>query len=263
MPQTLHGRVVAVTGASAGIGRAIALAFAREGADVLVSYLDEHPDAEETVRVVQESGRKGVAVAGDIGDPAHCKAIVERAVADFGRLDILVNNAAFQMEHDSITEIPPQEIEFVFRTNVLSQFYLCQAAIPYMKPGASIINTTSVQAFDPSPTLLHYATTKGAIVTFTQGLAQELTKKGIRVNAVAPGPVWTPLNPADRPPEEVAHFGEDTPYGRPAHPEEIAPAFVFFASLLAHEMAHRYFGWSVGPRSPQRDLFGEPFATIG
>ena len=226
----LEGRAAVVTGGDSGIGRAVALAFAREGADVLVSYLDEHPDAEETVRVVEEAGRKGISVAGDIGDAAHCKAIVDRAVEEFGRLDILVNNAAYQMEYDSITEIPPAEIEHVFRTNVLSQFYLCQAAIPHMKPGAAIINTTSVQAFNPSPSLLHYATTKGAIVTFTQGLAGELTKKGIRVNAVAPGPVWTPLIAMSFDAESVSEFGEQADLGRPAQPAELAPVYVFLAS---------------------------------
>jgi NAD(P)-dependent dehydrogenase (short-subunit alcohol dehydrogenase family) len=226
----LDGRAAIVTGGDSGIGRAVALAFAREGADVLVSYLDEHSDAEETVRVVEEAGRRGVAVAGDIGDPAHCKALIDRALGDFGRLDILVNNAAYQMEYDSITDIPPEEIELVFKTNVLSQFYLCQAAIPHMKPGASIINTTSVQAFNPSPSLLHYATTKGAIVTFTQGLAGELTKKGIRVNAVAPGPVWTPLIAMSFDAESVSTFGEQADLGRPAQPAELAPIYVFLAS---------------------------------
>ena len=246
----LEGRAAIVTGGDSGIGRAVALAFAREGADVLVSYLDEHSDAEETVRVVEESGRKGISVAGDISDPAHCKAIVDRAVGEFGRLDILVNNAAYQMEYDSITEIPPEEIEHVFKTNVLSQFYLCQAAIPHMKPGAAIINTTSVQAFDPSPTLLHYATTKGAIVTFTQGLAQELTKKGIRVNAVAPGPVWTPLIAMSFDAESVSKFGEEADLGRPAQPAELAPLYVFLASDESRYMVGDVIGVTGGTPVP-------------
>ena len=175
----------------------------------LISYLEEHSDAEETVGVVEEAGRKGIAVAGDIGDPEHCRTLVEQAVSDFGRLDILVNNAAFQMEHESITEIPVDEIERVFRTNIFSIFYLCQAAIPHMKPGSSIINTTSIQAYDPSPELLHYAVTKGAIRTFTH-LSQELVEKGIRVNAVAPGPVWTPLIAMSFDGEKVSGFGEQT-----------------------------------------------------
>ena len=246
----LEGRAAVVTGGDSGIGRAVALAYAREGADVLVSYLDEHPDAEETVRVVEESGRKGISVAGDISEPAHCKAIVDRAVGEFGRLDILVNNAAYQMEYDSITEIPPEEIEYVFKTNVLSHFYLCQAAIPHMKPGAAIINTTSVQAFDPSPTLLHYATTKGAIVTFTQGLAQELTKKGIRVNAVAPGPVWTPLIAMSFDGESVSEFGEEADLGRPAQPAELAPLYVFLASDESRYMVGAVIGVTGGTPVP-------------
>ena len=226
----LANRVALITGGDSGIGRAVALAFAREGADVLVSYLEEHSDAQETVGVVEEAGRKGIAVAGDIGDPEHCHTLVDRAVDELGRLDILVNNAAFQMEHESITEIPADEIERVFRTNVFSIFYLCQAAIPHMKAGSSIINTTSIQAYDPSPGLLHYAVTKGAIRTFTHGLSQELVEKGIRVNAVAPGPVWTPLIAMSFDAEKVAEFGEQSPLGRPAQPAELAPVYVFLAS---------------------------------
>jgi NAD(P)-dependent dehydrogenase (short-subunit alcohol dehydrogenase family) len=226
----LRDRVALVTGADSGIGRAVALAFAREGADVVVSYLSEHEDAKETVRLVEDADRRAIAMAGDIGDEAHCRELVDRAVNDLGRLDVLVNNAAFQMTHDSITEHPSEEIERIFRTNILSMFWLCKAAVPHMQPGAAIINTTSIQAYQPSPQLLPYSTTKGAIVTFTKGLAQELTPKGIRVNAVAPGPVWTPLIPMSMPPEVTKEFGADGPIGRAAQPAELAPPYVFLAS---------------------------------
>jgi len=226
----LTDRVALVTGGDSGIGRAVALAFAREGADVAIAYLNEHEDAQETVRLVEEAGRSGFAVAGDIGDRSHCDALVERTVGELGRLDILVNNAAFQTTHDSITEHPADEIERIFRTNILAMFWLCQAAVPHMRPGAAIINTTSIQAYQPDPMLLPYSTTKGAIVTFTKGLAQELTPKGIRVNAVAPGPVWTPLIPMSMPVEQTEQFGEETPMGRTAQPAELAPPYVFLAS---------------------------------
>lgn len=226
----LQDRVAIITGGDSGIGRAVALAYAREGADVLISYLDEHSDAEETVGVIEEAGRKGIAVPGDIGDNQHCREIVERAGEELGRLDILVSNAAFQMTHDSITEIPADEIERVFRTNVFATFYLCQAAIPHMEPGAVIINTTSVQAYEPSPELIHYAVTKGSIRTFTQALAKELVEKGIRVNGVAPGPVWTPLIAMSFEGDQVSEFGGDGPMSRPAQPAELAPVYVFLAS---------------------------------
>ena len=229
-----HGRltdkVALVTGADSGIGRAVAIAFAREGADVLCSYWNEDEDAAETRRLVEDAGRRCVTVAGDIGDREHCRALVEQAIAELGRLDVLVNNAAFQMSHDSFLEIPPDELEFVFRTNVLSLFHLCQAAVPHMEPGSTIVNTTSIQAAQPSPELLHYAATKGAISTFTKGLAQELAERGIRVNAVAPGPIWTPLVTMSFPAEKNAQFGADTPLGRPGQPAELAPLYVFLAS---------------------------------
>jgi len=242
----LQDKVALVTGADSGIGRAVALSFAREGADVLVSYLSEDDDAAETVRVVEDAGRKAVAVPGDIGDEEHCKALVERAVDELGRLDILVNNAATQGVHESITEIPSEEIERVFRTNVLSFFWLSRAAIPHLEPGSSIINTTSIQAYDPSPTLIHYAATKGAISTFTKALAKELVEQGIRVNAVAPGPVWTPLIAMSFEPDEVAEFGQDNPLGRPAQPAELAPAYVFLASDEARFVVGEVIGVTGG-----------------
>ena len=229
-----HGRltdkVALITGADSGIGRAVAIAFAREGADILCSYWKEDEDAAETHRLVDEAGRRCLTVPGDIGDRDHCRALVERAVGELGRLDVLVNNAAFQMAYESFLEIPPDELEFVFRTNVLAMFHLCQAAVPHMEPGSTIINTTSIQAAQPSPQLLHYAATKGAIATFTKGLAQELAQRGIRVNAVAPGPIWTPLVVMSFPPEENAQFGGDTPLARPGQPGELAPAYVFLAT---------------------------------
>ena len=226
----LEGKAAVITGGDSGIGRAVALAYAREGADVLISYLNEHPDAEETVRAVEGSGKRAFAVAGDISEETKCREIVERAVQEFGRLDILVNNAAFQMAHGSILDIPSEEIEYVFRTNIISMFHLCRAAIPHMQPGATIINVASVEAYQPMPVLIHYATTKGAIVTFTKGLAQELAEKGIRVNCVAPGPVWTPLIPMSMGAKTTSEFGGDTPMKRPAQPVELAPVFVFLAS---------------------------------
>jgi NAD(P)-dependent dehydrogenase (short-subunit alcohol dehydrogenase family) len=226
----LEGRAALITGGDSGIGRAVAVAFAREGADVVISYLDEHEDARETARVVEESGRRAIALAGDVGDEAHCRALVDCAVTELGRLDVLVNNAATQMKHESLTEIPSDEIERVFRTNILAMFWLCKAAIPHLRPGSAIVNTTSIQAYEPSPELIHYATTKGAIATFTKALAKELVERGIRVNAVAPGPVWTPLIAMSFPAEEVASFGEGNPLGRPAQPVEMAPVYVFLAS---------------------------------
>ena len=226
----LTGKVALITGGDSGIGRAVALAFAREGADVAIAYLNEDEDAEETARLVREAGRQALTLPGDIGDEGHCQALVRQTIAEFGYLDILVNNAAFQRTHEGLADLPTEEIERTFRTNILAMFSLCKAALPQLRQGGVIINTTSIQAYNPSASLLAYAATKGAIVTFTKGLAQELIKRGIRVNAVAPGPVWTPLIPATLPPEQAATFGQDGPMGRPAQPAELAPSYVFLAS---------------------------------
>ena len=227
----LTGKSAIITGGDSGIGRAVALAFAREGADVLISYLpQEEKDAQETMRVIQESGRKGIAAPGDVTQESYCQDLIQRAVQEFGHLDILVNNAAFQMTHQSITEIPSEEFEHTYRTNIFAMFYLCKAAVPHLREGATIINTSSVEGYKPESMLLAYASTKGAIINFTKGLAQELIQKGIRVNSVAPGPVWTPLIPATMPQEQVKQFGQQSPIGRPAQPAELAPAYVFLAS---------------------------------
>ncbi|MEV4483926.1 SDR family oxidoreductase [Micromonospora coxensis] len=229
----LEGKRALITGGDSGIGRAVAIAFAREGADVLISYLGEEEDADarETVRLVEQAGRKGVAVRTDLTDEGHCRELVARALSDLGGLDILVNNAAYQMsQDDGIAGITTAQFDRVMKTNLYAMFWLCQEAIPHLKEGATIINTTSIQAFDPSPQLLDYATTKAGIANFTKALAAQLAEQGIRVNAVAPGPVWTPLIPATMPEEKVKQFGTDTPMGRPGQPAELAPAYVFFAS---------------------------------
>jgi NAD(P)-dependent dehydrogenase (short-subunit alcohol dehydrogenase family) len=226
----LQGKKAIITGGDSGIGRAVAIAFAKEGADVLISYLNEDSDAQDTALYVKNAGQKAVLVPGDISEEAHCKKIVDQAVAEFGQIDILVNNAAFQMSRDSLQDIPSEEWDKTFRTNIYPMFYLCKAAEPHMKPGSAIINTTSVNAYTPRPTLLAYAATKGAIQNFTANLAQLLGEKGIRVNCVAPGPVWTPLIPSTMPPEQVEKFGADGPLKRPAQPVELAPAYVLLAS---------------------------------
>jgi NAD(P)-dependent dehydrogenase (short-subunit alcohol dehydrogenase family) len=226
----LQGKVALITGGDSGIGRAVALAYAREGADVLISYLNEDSDAEETARVVRAAGRKAVLAPGEISEEAQCTSLIERAVSELGKLDTLVNNAAFQMTRDGIEQIPDGEWEHTFKTNIFAIYYLCKAAWPHLQPGSSIINTASIQAYQPSPTLLPYASTKGAIVTFSKALAQEGAERGIRVNVVAPGPVWTPLIPATMPEEKAQQFGQDSPLGRPAQPAELAPLFVFLAS---------------------------------
>lgn len=226
----LAGKAAIVTGGDSGIGRAVAIAFAREGADVLISYFDEHDDARETAAWVEQAGRKAVLVAGDLADRKHCGEVVARAMAEFARVDVLVNNAAYQMDHESIEEITDDEWDRTFDINIGAMFRLVKAALPHMKPGSAIINTTSVNADKPRPTLLPYATTKGAIQNFTGGLAGLLAERGIRSNCVAPGPIWTPLIPATLPPDNVEHFGAQTPMKRPGQPAELAPVYVLLAS---------------------------------
>jgi NAD(P)-dependent dehydrogenase (short-subunit alcohol dehydrogenase family) len=230
----LQGKVALITGGDSGIGRAVAIAFAREGADVVISYLDEHEDAAETARWIKEAGRRVVTVGGDISDSRHCTVLIERVLDEFKKIDILVNNAAMQRTHDDIDDISDEEWDKTFRTNIYAIFYLCKAALKHMKPGASIINTSSINEDNPSPALLAYATTKGAIANFTAGLAQLVAKNGIRVNAVAPGPIWTPLIPSTM--KGVENFGKNTPLGRAGQPAELAPAYVLLASDEASYM---------------------------
>jgi NAD(P)-dependent dehydrogenase (short-subunit alcohol dehydrogenase family) len=226
----LQGKKALITGADSGIGRAVAIAFAREGADVLIAYYNEHEDAEETARWVEKAGRRAILAPGDVKDEAHCAKLIERAVSELGGLDILVNNAAHQRSFGAIEDISTEEWDVTFRTNIYSMFYMCRAAVRHLKPGSAIINTSSINATSPSPHLLAYATTKGAIANFTAGLGQLLAEKGIRVNAVAPGPIWTPLIPSTMPPEAVESFGKNTPLGRPGQPAELAGAYVLLAS---------------------------------
>ncbi len=229
----LEGKKALITGGDSGIGRAVAIAYAREGADVLISYLDEHDDAAETQRLVEEAGRTAVLVAGDIQASSHCRQIVERMVSELGAIDILVNNAAHQNTFNEIEDIADEEWQMTFAVNIHAMFYLTKAAVPYMKPGSAIINTASINADSPNPTLLAYATTKGAIQNFTAGLAQLLAKKDIRANAVAPGPIWTPLIPATMPADKVANFGQQVPMGRPGQPAELATAYVMLADPMS------------------------------
>ena len=226
----LTGKVALVTGGDSGIGRAVALAFAREGADVAIAYLDEHDDARGAARTVEEAGRRALTISGDVGSEAHCRTLVDRTIRELGRIDVLVNNAAFQREHEDIADFTADEIDRTFRTNVFAMFWLCQAALPHLPRGGAIINVASIQAYEPSPTLLAYASTKGAIVTFSKALSKQAIERGVRVNVVAPGPVWTPLIPSTMPDETLESFGKDTPMGRAAQPAELAPAFVFLAS---------------------------------
>ena len=226
----LEGKKALITGADSGIGRAVAIAFAREGADVAISYLSEHEDAEDVRRVIEADGRQCLLLPGDIASPEHCRDLVAKTVEAFGTLDVLVNNAAHQSYFESLEEIPDEEWETTMAVNISAMFYITKAAVPHMAEGGSIINTASKQADEPSPELLAYAVTKGAIQNFSAGLCQLLAKKGIRVNTVAPGPVWTPLGPASLPASNVAEFGKQVPFKRPAQPVELAPPYVMLAS---------------------------------
>ncbi|WP_230534464.1 SDR family oxidoreductase [Microvirga roseola] len=225
----LQGKTALVTGGDSGIGRAVAVLFAREGADVAIVYLNEGEDAQETKRLVEREGRTCLTIGGDVGEPGFCRSAVDRAIQQFGKLDILVNNAAEQHPKKEIDEISPEQLERTFRTNIFGYFHMVQAAMPHLKEGASIINTTSVTAYRGSPQLLDYSSTKGAIVAFTRSLAKKLAEKGIRVNGVAPGPIWTPLIPSTFPPDKVKQFGANTPMKRPGQPNEVAPSFLFLA----------------------------------
>jgi len=229
----LVGKRAVITGGDSGIGRAVAIAFAREGADILISYLSEHEDAEDTKRLVEEAGGKAVLLSGDLQEAAHCRRVIGTAVSDLGGIDILINNAAHQATFKEIGDISDEEWEFTFRVNMHAMFYLTKAAVPHLRPGSCIINTASINSDAPNPTLLAYATTKGAIHNFTAGLAQMLAEKGIRVNAVAPGPIWTPLIPSTMPPDTVAKFGSNVPMKRPGQPAELATAYVMLADLLS------------------------------
>ncbi|CAL9375917.1 SDR family oxidoreductase [Streptomyces sp. enrichment culture] len=226
----LSGKAAVITGGDSGIGRAVAIAYAREGADLLLSYLDEHEDAEETARWVRDAGRTCVLVPGDVADPAHCRAIIDIAVREFGRVDVLVSNAAHQMTRDSVTDIPDEEWDRTLAINLSAFFHLTKAAVPHMRPGSAIIGSTSVNSDNPPPQLLAYDVTKAGIANMVGSLAQMLASKGIRANSVAPGPIWTPLIPATMPPEQVENFGSQVPLGRPGQPAELAPVYVMLAS---------------------------------
>jgi NAD(P)-dependent dehydrogenase (short-subunit alcohol dehydrogenase family) len=228
----LQDKVAIITGGDSGIGRAVAIAFAKEGADVAIVYLDEHEDAEKTRHEVEAQGRRAITIAGDVGDERFCQQAVEQTVQELGTLDILVNNAAQQYPQQSIEDISEEQLQKTFRTNIFSQFFMTKAALTHLKEGSAIVNTTSVTAYRGSPQLLDYSATKGAIVAFTRSLSQSLVKKGIRVNAVAPGPIWTPLIPATFPGEKVESFGKDTPMQRAGQPDEVAPSYVFLASNI-------------------------------
>jgi len=227
----LDGKVALITGGDSGIGRAVAVLFAREGADVAITHLpEEKTDAQESKEAIEAEGRKGLAIEGDVRQSEFCRRAIDRTVKGFGKLDILVNNAAFQQHQEGLEDLSAEQWDRTFKTNIYGYFHMAKAALPHLREGSSIINTGSITGLEGSKELLDYAATKGAIHAFTKSLAQNLVERGIRVNCVAPGPVWTPLNPSDKPAEDVAEFGADTPMGRPAQPEEIAPAFVFFAS---------------------------------
>jgi NAD(P)-dependent dehydrogenase (short-subunit alcohol dehydrogenase family) len=243
----LRGKRAIITGGDSGIGRAVAIAYAREGADVLIAYLSEDSDAKDVAQLVEDAGQRCVLVAGDLSDPAHCRAVVDRAAEEFGGIDILVSNAAYQMSQDKGLEgISTEQFDRVLKTNVYALFWLCRAAVPRMEPGSVIITTSSVQAFQPSPHLMDYAASKAAIVNFTKALGQQLTDRGIRVNSVAPGPVWTPLIPATMSEEKLESFGAQAPLGRAAQPAELAPFYVFLASQESSYMTAEVLGVTGG-----------------
>ncbi len=247
----LEGRRALITGGDSGIGRAVAIAYAREGADIAFTYLpEEEDDGRETARLVEEAGRRALPVPGDLRDEAFCGQLVQRTVDELGGLDVLVNVAAYQMAQSSILDITTEQFDRVLRTNLYAMFWLCKAAVPHLQPGSSIINTCSIQAYQPSPELLDYATTKAGIVNFTKGLAQQLAGQGVRVNVVAPGPIWTPLIPATMPPEKVEGFGKETPLGRVGQPAEVAPAYVFLASNEASYITAERIGVHGGSLLP-------------
>lgn len=246
----LAGKVAFITGGDSGIGRAIAYCFASEGCDVAIGYLSEDTDAQETKAAVEERGRTCVLVKGDISDEAFCQQEIEQVSNKFGRIDLLINNAAYQMSRDSIADISAEELDTTFRINLFAMFYLCKAALPHMSAGSAIINTASIQAYQPSPNLTAYAATKAAIVNFTKSLSQECIQKGIRVNAVAPGPVWTPLIPATLPEDKVKEFGANTGLNRAAQPVEVAPVFVFLASEEASYVTGQIYGVTGGQGWP-------------
>ncbi|HTH29330.1 MAG TPA: SDR family oxidoreductase [Sphingobium sp.] len=247
----LQDKVALITGGDSGIGRAVAALYAREGADVAILYLSEHDDAALTRQIVEAEGRRAITIAGDIGDPAFCEAAVQQTIRDLGDLDILVNNAGEQHPDADITDITEEQLRRTFQTNIFGMFFMTQAARPHLRRGAAIINCTSVTMYEGSKELLDYSSTKGAITAFTRSLSQNLVKEGIRVNAVAPGPIWTPLNPCGgAPPEKIAHFGESTPMGRPGQPNEVAPCFLFLAcedaSYMSGQVLHPNGGKIVG-----------------
>jgi NAD(P)-dependent dehydrogenase (short-subunit alcohol dehydrogenase family) len=246
----LKGKVALITGGDSGIGRATAVAMAREGAKIAIVYLEEHDDADETLRLIEKEGSRGIKFAGDVGDEAFCREAVEKTAKEFGRFDILVNNAAEQHEVHDLSELTAAQIERTFRTNIFSFFFMAKAAVPHMKEGSSILNTASITAYEGNKTLLDYSATKGAIVTLTRSLSQALMEKGIRVNAVAPGPIWTPLIPASFDPDHVAKFGSSTPMQRAGQPNEVAPCYVFLASdeasYISGQVLHPNGGTIVG-----------------
>jgi NAD(P)-dependent dehydrogenase (short-subunit alcohol dehydrogenase family) len=247
----LEGRRALITGGDSGIGRAVALAYAREGADVVLSYLpEEEDDAQVTAKVVRDAGRRAVTAPGDLRDEEFCQSLVERTVSELGGLDVLVSNAAYQMSIGGIEDLTTEQLMRTYYTNVFATFWLCKASVRHMQPGSSIIITTSIQAYQPSPSLLDYASTKGALLNFTKGLSQELAPKGIRVNTVAPGPIWTPLIPATMPAEQVGSFGAETPIGRAGQPAELAPAYVFLASQESSYITGERIGVTGGMPMP-------------